>query len=160
MYIDDFRDFDEEDTSFYDPNYVYNLETQDLPEQCPYRQMVPRPPFPPGPFGPGTPGMPGGQAPGAPMPPGAQGGPPSPPPGFTPAQPQAQQFGVTPYAVDPGAIRPCIYRFVFIWPKRGRGFWAWLTFVGRRSIAGFRWDGRTWRYFGMDLRQIRTFQCY
>lgn len=92
--------------------------------------------------------------------------PPGPPPSTTPSQPQQFQAGgpgaggPQTYAVDPGAIRPCLYRFVYIWPKRGRGFWAWLTFVGRRSASGFRWNGRRWIYFGMDLRDIQSFQCF
>ena len=63
-------------------------------------------------------------------------------------------------AVDPGAIRPCTFRFVYIWPKRGQGFWAYLTFVGNRSASGFRWTRGQWRYFGIDLRRIDSFQCF
>ncbi|WP_246615572.1 hypothetical protein [Clostridium thailandense] len=109
--------------------------------------------------------------PGAPPPFGGPGGPSasqppsSPPPSFAPSKSQAQVnnakgFGATPYAVDPGAIRPCTFRFVYIWPRRGNGFWAWLTFVGRNSASGFRWNGRRWVYFGIDLRQIDSFVCY
>jgi hypothetical protein len=155
MYIDNFRGFGEEDTNLDDAS-VYELETYDLPYGCPYRQMVPYPPF----FGGQGPQFPQG---GPPFGQGQQGAPTSPPPGFTPTQTQSQisaQQGPGIYAVDPGAIRPCTFRFVFIWPRRRRGFWAWLTFVGRRSVAGFRWTGRTWRYFGMDLRNIESFQCY
>ena len=87
-------------------------------------------------------------------------GPSSAPPNFIPPEPQTQKFGATPLAVDPGAIRPCLYRFVYIWPRRGNGFWAWLTFVGPRSVAGFRFNRNRWRYFGMDLRDIRSFKCF
>ncbi|MBZ9685469.1 hypothetical protein G9F72_003765 [Clostridium estertheticum] len=141
MYID-------EDTirSFYQ-NYMYELETQDLPLTSPYRQMLPFPFFPQG-----SQGSQGSQ--------GHQGAPSSGPPNFTPSQSQAQQLSATPLAVDPGAIRPCTFRFVYIWPRRGSGFWAWLTFVGPRSVAGFRWDRNGWRYFGMDLRNISSFQCF
>lgn len=89
--------------------------------------------------------------------------PPGPPPSSVPAQPQQFQAGgpggPQTFAVDPGAIRPCLHRFVYIWPRRGHGFWAWLTFVGRRSASGFRWNGFRWIYFGIDLRDIRSFQC-
>ena len=146
MYID------EDVTRFYDPNYMDEQETDDLPLTCPYRQVFPFQPFPQGPQGP--PGFQGPQGP-----PGSQ-GPQGRPPNFIPSQPQSQQFGISPQAVDPGAIRPCVYRFVYIWPRRGRGFWAWLVFVGPRSVSGFRWDRNRWRYFGMDLRAIRSFQCY
>jgi hypothetical protein len=90
-----------------------------------------------------------------------QGGPPSgPPPSYTPSMQQAQVKSVpSTMAVDPGSIRPCLYRYVYIWPRRGRGYWAWLTFVGRRSASGFRWNGRRWVYFGVDLRSIESFMC-
>jgi len=65
----------------------------------------------------------------------------------------------TTFAVDPGAIFPCKNRFVYIWPTNGPGFWAYVTFVGRRSIAGWRFGRRGFRYFGMDLRNIEEFFC-
>jgi len=94
----------------------------------------------------GTPGMAQG---------GFSGPPSGPPPSFTPQQPQAQLF-----AVDPGAIRPCTFRFVFIWLTNGQSFWAWLVFVGPRSVAGWRWTGFRWVYFGVDLRNIASFVCF
>lgn len=134
---------------------LYELETGDLPPYCPYRQsfqvLLPeeymsRMPNPTGMPGPG--GAPNLTAPSGP------------PPSYTPtkSQPHVQSAPGT-KAVDPGSIRPCLYRFVYIWPRRGRGFWAWLTFVGRRSVSGFRWNGRRWVYFGIDLRQIESFVC-
>lgn len=110
--------------------------------------------FPFGQFGP-----PFGQGPGM-FPPG-QGqfaGPPSgPPPAFTPQQSQAQ-VGVL--AVDPGAIRPCRFRFVYIWLTNRQQFWAWLVFVGPRSVAGWRWNGFRWVYFGVDIDRIESFVCF
>ncbi|MDF2841286.1 MAG: hypothetical protein K0Q99_2058 [Clostridia bacterium] len=91
---------------------------------------------------------------------GGQSGPPSgPPPSKAPTL-KSTGSGPSIKAVDPGAIRPCRFQFVYIWPSYGRPFWAWLTFVGRRSVAGYRWNGYSWRYFGMDLRQINNFECY
>ncbi|WP_211235575.1 hypothetical protein [Fictibacillus gelatini] len=84
-------------------------------------------------------------------------GPPGAPPSFVP-QHATGHLGA--YAVDPGAIRPCIHQFIYIWPEHGHGFWAWLTYVGRRSVAGFRWTGYRWVYFGMDTRQIQSFYCH
>ncbi|MFD1065103.1 hypothetical protein [Oceanobacillus locisalsi] len=78
----------------------------------------------------------------------------SPPPNFVPQKQQVQTF-----AVDPGGIRHCMFRFTYIWPNHGRGFWAFPTFLGRNSIAGFRWNGFRWVYFGMDLNSIESFQC-
>jgi hypothetical protein len=101
-----------------------------------------------------------GQGPGFGPPSGGQSGPPSgPPPSKTPTQ-KATLGGPSIKAVDPGAIRPCRFQYVYIWPSYGRPFWAWLTFVGRRSVSGYRWNGYRWRYFGMDLRQIQSFECY
>lgn len=89
------------------------------------------------------------------------GQPPGPPPSFTPAQSQAQTLaGPGVLAVDPGAIRPCVRRFVYIWLDNGQQFWAWLVFVGRRSAAGWRWTGFRWVYFGVDLNRIERFLCF
>ncbi|APC39039.1 hypothetical protein [Clostridium estertheticum] len=141
MYID------EDAIKSFSLNNTYEQESQYFPLSCPYRQMNPFPPFPQG--GPQS-GPQGGPS---------SGRPPSSAPNFTPPEPKVQQFGATPL-IDQGAIRPCLRRFVYIWPKRGRGFWAWLTFVGPRSVSGFRWYRNTWRYFGMDLREISSFQCF
>lgn len=125
------------------------------------------PGFPPG-QGPGFPpgqgpGFPPGQGPGFPPTPpggGAGMGPPSgPPPSFIPSQAAAQQ-AVGIFAVEPGAIRPCLFRYVYIWLDNRQQFWAWLTFVGRRSVAGWRWTGFNWIYFGVDIDRISYFVCY
>ncbi|WP_264804139.1 hypothetical protein [Cytobacillus sp. NCCP-133] len=114
------------------------------------------PPGPP-PGGPGGGFGPPGPPPG---PPGGggqqQGGPPSsPPPSFTPQMQQATAF-----AVDPGAIRGCLFRYTFVWLENGNSFWFYPTFVGRTSVAGWRWRNWRWTYYGTDLRRIRSFQCF
>ncbi len=81
-----------------------------------------------------------------------------PPPGFEPSM--QTTGGISPLAIDPGAIRPCTNRFVYIWLENGSSFWAWLVFVGPRSVAGWRWTGRRWVYFGVDTRNIDSFWCY
>ncbi len=116
--------------------------------------------FPPG-QGPGF--FPPGQGQGPPPfgPPGGGAGlgpPPGRPPAFTPSVSAAQQAGI--FAVDPGAIRPCRFRFVYIWLDNGRQFWAWLVFTGRNSVAGWRWTGFNWVYFGIDINRISSFVCY
>lgn len=75
-------------------------------------------------------------------------------------KPNLKQQGIGPKAIDPGAIRRCRNRFVYLVLDNGREFWAWLSFVGRRSIAGWRWNGFRWVYFGIDLRRIDSFYCY
>jgi hypothetical protein len=140
-----------------------------------YRQMQ-FPGFPPGQGGPGFPSFPpGGGGQGFPGFPSTQPGmgqgqgqmqaPTGPPPSFTPSQAQAQPLtttsqGAATFAVDPGAIQRCLFRYTYIWMRGGQQFWFFPTFVGRRSIAGFRWTGFTWVYFGTDLRRIRSFQCF
>lgn len=114
------------------------------------------PGFPPGGgFGPPGP-PPGGPGGGFGPPSGGGDGPPaSPPPSFTP---QMQQ--VTTFAVDPGAIRGCLFRYTYIWLENGRSFWFYPTFVGRTSVAGWRWRRWRWTFYGTDLRRIRSFQCF
>ncbi|NLJ88489.1 MAG: hypothetical protein GX327_06900 [Epulopiscium sp.] len=105
-----------------------------------------RPPF----FGqPQVPGMPPYTQPSSPS------GPPTgAPPSFIPQQSPSL------YMIDPGAIRSCTFQFVYIWLNDGSSFWAWLTFVGRRSVAGWRWFRNRWIYFGTDLDNISSFICY
>lgn len=120
-----------------------------LPQGVPFGPPTGRPPRRPitPPFGPGT------QRP--PFAPGGQGRRPSgPPPRIRPQR----RPSIT--AVDPGAIRRCVFSFVYIWLDNGREFWAFPVYVGRRSIAGFRWTGFNWVYFGTDLRNIDSFICY
>lgn len=100
------------------------------------------------------PGQPGGQYPGQPGPPQQTGPPTSPPPAFKPTKPSFQTF-----AVDPGAIRGCLFRFTYIWLNRS-SFWFYPVYVGRNSVAGYRWRRNSWVYFGIDLDQIESFQCY
>ncbi|SDE36812.1 hypothetical protein SAMN02799630_05268 [Paenibacillus sp. UNCCL117] len=112
------------------------------------------PGWPGGPGGPGGgPGWPGG--PGGPG--GPSGAPQSGPPSFIPKKnPQL-------FAVDPGSIRRCLFRFVYIWQQNGDQYWIYLTFVGPNSISGFRWFGvgpfGYWIFFGLDLRRIDSFFC-
>ncbi|OVE34189.1 hypothetical protein CCZ20_27890 [Priestia aryabhattai] len=63
------------------------------------------------------------------------------------------------FAVDPSSISGCLYRYTYIWPRNGRPYWFYPTFVGRRSVAGYRWTGSFWVYAGVDVNQIREFQC-
>lgn len=121
-------------------------------EYCPFYRQQP-PIFDP--YGPQFPGPGGGPGPGF----GPSEGPPSgPPPSVTPQLAAPGGFGIQ--AIDPGSIRRCRFRFVYLQLRNRREFWAWLTFVGRRSVAGWRWTGRRWVYFGVDLRQIVSFYCY
>ncbi|PEY30853.1 transporter [Bacillus cereus] len=97
----------------------------------------------PGPQIPGTPGQQSSQAPT------------SPPPSFIP-----QQSTASPFAVDPGAISLCLFRNTYIWLSNGEQFWYFPIFVGPRSVADFRWNGRFWVIFGIDTRRIISFTCF
>lgn len=151
------------------PEELDNLDNCNIPEECPFKKYFDKAPtseyrndFP------------------------RQSSPPGPPPSVTPNKAQTQgqtpQFQgqqshqqgygqgmmpgahghgqVQPKAVDQGSIRPCLYKYVYIWPRRGHGFWAWLTNVGRRSVSGYKWRGYRWVYFAIDLREIDSFECY
>ncbi|WP_096155302.1 MULTISPECIES: hypothetical protein [Bacillus] len=139
-----------------------------------YRQLIGFPPIFPPPVGPG--GMPpgsGGMPPGSGgtfgpggMPPGSGGSmggpqqPPGPPPA-TPPPPSASfsAGGPQTFAVDPGALNRCLFRFTFIRLTNGESFWFYPTFIGRTSVAGYRWFAFRWVYFGIDTRRISSFQC-
>ncbi|WP_094095138.1 transporter [Paenibacillus physcomitrellae] len=100
-------------------------------------------------------GFPGGFTGGFPggFPGGVQ-APSSPPPQFLP------QMSATTFAIDPGAIRGCLFRNTYVWLNNGEQFWFFPIFVGRNSVAGFRWFGFFWAYFGIDLNRIRSFTCF
>ena len=113
---------------------------------------------------PNFPGFPGSQPgfPGQGGQPGSSSAPTSPPPSFVPQQSvgTSARGGVGVFAVDPGAIRGCMFRFTYVWLRNGRAFWFYPTFVGRESMAGFRWNGRRWNYYGTDLDRVSSFQCF
>ncbi|WP_301110304.1 hypothetical protein [Sporosarcina sp.] len=110
------------------------------------------PGFPAQPNFPNQPGFPGQSGPG-----GQAAAPSSPPPSYTPSYPEFQTF-----AVDPGAISGCLFRFTYVWTSRFNGFWFYPTFVGRNSVAGFQWNSRRnrWEYLGIDLQRIDAFRCF
>ncbi|MFN2747339.1 MULTISPECIES: hypothetical protein [Bacillus] len=97
--------------------------------------------------------------------------PPGPPPGAggpqqqvlppPPSQLPQDTGGPSVFAVDPGGIRRCLFRFTYIRLRNGARFWFYPVFLGRRSIAGYRWRPRQfrWVYFGIDLNEITSFSC-
>lgn len=151
---------DEERQQQYQQPWMYQEQIQERQPEQQMQQFSPPMGQPPGqqfapPFGqpPELFSPPFGQPP---VSPGSSSRPPAgPPPAFVPMQ---SQIGVQ--LIEPGAIRPCTFRYVYIWLNTGERFWAWLVFVGRRSAAGWRWTGFRWIYFGVDLRNIESFICY
>lgn len=91
-------------------------------------------------------------------------GPMSKPPNFIPSKNDKKAVSLTSSAqtkaVDPGSMKPCIRKFVYIWQKNDYSYWSYLTYVGPKSIAGWRWSGWRWVYFGLDLNRIDSFICY
>ena len=63
------------------------------------------------------------------------------------------------HAVDPRAIMRCVNSFTYVWLMHGRGFWMYPTFVGPRSVAGYRWGRFGWTYTGFDIRAVKSFTC-
>lgn len=113
-------------------------------------------PFPPGHggggFNPNQPPMPGGNN-SSPM---------GPPPSYIPSQNDKNvKFlgGPNTKSVSPPSIRPCLFRFTYIWQTNGRSYWAYLIRIDRRSVSGWRWMGWRWVYFGLDLNRIESFVC-
>lgn len=140
-------DYDPMDEDYYIQSAPHHMESDDSYRSA-WEERQPVQPFPqmgpPGFFPPfGQPGQ--GQQPGAPT---------SPPPAFVPTQQPAA------FAVDPGGIVRCLFRYTYVWLRNRQQFWFYPIFVGRRSIAGFRWNGFRWVYFGIDLRRIQSFTCF
>ncbi|MCT2536873.1 hypothetical protein NC661_16610 [Aquibacillus koreensis] len=146
----DWGNMAEYDTYTYSvPVHSYNYPHVSLNE----RQLIPGFPWLGGNFTlPGFPSSPPPTAPGQ----GTQAGPPtSPPPTNVPLQTQQ----VETFAVDPGGIRRCLFRFTYVWLRGFQQFWFYPTFVGRNSVSGYRWNGFRWVYFGISLQQIQSFTC-
>ena len=86
-------------------------------------------------------------------PPGGHGYPTGAPPLFIPRESAAL------HSIDARAISRCMNDFTYVWLVGGNGFWMFPTFVGPRSIAGYRWGRFGWTYTGFDIRAIKAFSC-
>jgi len=155
------------DNYFEDDIEFEKYETSPIPFESFQRQRPPLLPMP----GPGGNLPPIGNYPPAFNFPGGTFAPPgvpkSPPPNYIPNKTSAgvQSFstgggGIQTTAVSSNSIRFCLYKYTYIWQRNGRSYWTFLLNVDRRSVSGFRWTGRQWVYFGIDLRQVDAFVCY
>ncbi|MGE6260929.1 transporter [Heyndrickxia sporothermodurans] len=129
--------------------------------------------FPSGPPPGAGQGFPSGPPPGAgqgfpsgPPTGGSQSFPPGPPPGMGQGTSQGpstgmggQTTGPSTYAVDPGAFQRCMHRITRVRLRNGQRFWFYPTFIGRTSVAGYRWINNRWRYEGLDTNRIVSFSC-
>jgi hypothetical protein len=165
-----------QDDTYKDDMNFQNYETSSIPYK-PFERL--RPPFSPpqngnfpptGNFPPGF-NYPGGgfNPPGFNSPGGntQSGMPKSPPPNYIPNKNASgvqslnqSNTGPSTKAVSQNSIRFCLYKYTYIWEVNGRSYWAFLLNVDRVSVSGFRWLGRRWVYFGVDLRRIDSFVCY
>jgi len=93
---------------------------------------------------------------------------PRPPHNFNPHSGSAPRFAPPVYipqrapglrAVDPGAITRCLYSNTYVWLNNRQHFWFFPTFVGRKSIAGYRWMHNSWVFMGFGLNMIDSFFC-
>lgn len=89
------------------------------------------------------------------------------PPNYTPSKKDkgvqsfgSSQGGPQSKSVSPNSIRFCLFQFTYIWEVNGRSYWCYIIQVDNRTVTGFRWFGRSWAYFGIDLRRIDSFICY
>ncbi|MDX8045668.1 hypothetical protein SH601_06665 [Gracilibacillus sp. S3-1-1] len=153
------RPFDPSQPYMYDQyGNMYPEQGFGVEEEIDYRGFPGGGPSAPPPSGPpvGPPGVGPGQQPGQGQGPGMP--PTGPPPAYTPQQSQ-QLSGPQLYAVDPGSLRGCLYRYTYVWLSRFNSFWFYPTYIGRRSVAGYRWTGFNWVYYGIDLENIQSFTC-
>lgn len=83
-------------------------------------------------------------------------------PGVSPGGGPGYGAGIGPgvKAVSGGSLRPCLYKFTYIWQRNGRSYWAYITRIDARSVSGWRWLGWRWVFFGVDTRRIDSFVCY
>lgn len=93
------------------------------------------------------------RGPGQSAPPRSGSAPRTPPPNFVPQAAPGLR------AVDPGAISHCLYTFTYLWLNNRQQFWFFPTFVGRKSVAGYRWSNNRWVFMGFDLRMVDSFFC-
>ena len=165
------------DYTYEDDMNFQNYETLSIPYEPFERQRSPFQPHqsgnirPTGNFPPGF-NYPGGgfNPPGFNSPVGGNtqsGMPKSPPPNYIPNKNDGGvqsfnqgNYGAGTKAVSQNSIRFCLYKYTYIWEVNGRSYWAFLLNIDRVSVSGFRWLGRRWVYFGVDLRRIDSFVCY
>ncbi|WP_336775721.1 transporter [Paenibacillus sp. MMO-58] len=69
------------------------------------------------------------------------------PPPYVPPKPPVS------YVID------CINNYTYVWLRDGQQFWYYPTSVESFGISGFRWNGYTWLYYGIDPRLVEAVSC-
>lgn len=77
----------------------------------------------------------------------------NPPPNYIPNLSNATS------TITPAAITPCAHKYTYLWLKNGESFWAYIVYVGKRAVAGWRYTKDRWIHFALNLRQIKNFTC-
>lgn len=82
-----------------------------------------------------------------------------PPPG-SPAQPlpPPPDF-IPPYPILPSYIVDCMFNYTYVWLWNGESFWFYPISVEYGAVAGYRWNGLAWFFYGTDPRFIRAVSC-
>lgn len=57
-------------------------------------------------------------------------------------------------------IKSFLCNLIYVCPKCGHGFWAWLTYIDCRYVYGYKWNGCKWIKFSMELDKIKSFKFY
>ncbi|MFC5528200.1 transporter [Cohnella yongneupensis] len=73
--------------------------------------------------------------------------PPAPPPAYIPPKPSVS------YMID------CINKDSYVWLRNGESFWFFPVYLQSFGVAGFRWNGVTWVFYGFDPRLVDAVAC-
>ena len=63
------------------------------------------------------------------------------------------------FAVDPQALRGCLYRDTYILLSNRTSCWFHPTYIDYVSTSGYKWNGAAWIPWGTELERIVSFQC-
>lgn len=77
----------------------------------------------------------------------------NPPPNYIPKLPTSVS------SIESSVIYPCIHKYTYLWLKNGESFWAYIIYVGKRAVFGWRYKGGRWVQFHSHLRRIKNFTC-
>lgn len=70
-----------------------------------------------------------------------------PPPDFIPPKPPVS------YVID------CMNQYTYVWLLNGEQFWFYPISVDSLGVTGYRWNGLSWMFYGIDGRLIDAVSC-
>jgi hypothetical protein len=77
----------------------------------------------------------------------------NPPPNYIPNVPTLV------ISIESSAMSPCVHKYTYLWLKNGESFWAYIVYVGKRAVSGWKYKGGRWVQFNLHLKQIKNFTC-